>query len=310
LLELPLRRPALVPVASRATFALATLGVLGAIMTRSRADLDRDTLMAQQARNDWATPKSDDAVYFVTAAHENLRIAFLGDSHAEQYYPSVKHAVESLSAAPTVAFSTYGGCPFFPTYYPVRCRGAYRRGMQLASSPTVQRVVIASAWDMYAVDGDQGEDSRLSPEQMRESFDALEPDIARLRALGKEVVLIGPHPHADVADPELLAAHRRIGRFGTTAPTTFATSFPLSAFRERTRLVSEGLARLASRTGASLIDPATVLCPGGSCLTMDDHGTPIRKDSNHLRPFAAVRYLTYVPTLIALPAALAVRPTT
>ncbi|MDB4883002.1 MAG: acyltransferase [Gemmatimonadetes bacterium] len=306
LLELPIRRPALVPVAARASLALAAMGVLGAIITVSRADFDRDTLTAQQARNDWATPKSDDAVYFVTASHRDPRVAFLGDSHAEQYYPSVKHALESQSSPPTVAFSTLGGCPFFPTFFPARCREAYRRAMRLASSPSVQRVVIASAWDMYLANGDQGENCLLTPAQLRASFDALEPDVARLRALGKDVVLIGSHPHAETADPELLAAHRRISRFGTTAPTTFATSFPLSAFRERTKAVNENLERLAARTGARLIDPTDVLCPAGNCLTMDDHGTPLRKDSNHLRPFAAVRYLTYTPALVSLPGSVAV----
>jgi hypothetical protein len=34
---------------------------------------------------------------------------------------------------------------------------------------------------------------------------------------------------------------------------------------------------------------------------MDERGTPIRSDSYHLRTFAAVRYLTYVPALLTLP---------
>ena len=301
LLELPLRRRALFPVARRASLALAAMGVLGAITSVSRDDLDADTLKARQARNDWATPKSDNAVYFVTASHDEPRVAFLGDSHAEQYYPSVKHALEGMSAPPVVAFSTYGGCPFFPGYYPRRCREVYARSMRLASSPSVQRVVIASAWDMYAANGDQGETSHMGDAELRASFATLEVDVARLRALGKEVVVIGLHPHTERADPELLAAHRRLGRFGTTAPTTFASSFSLEEYRAHTRAVDESLARLAASTGATLIDPVTVLCPGGACLTMDDHGTPIRKDSNHLRPFAAVRYLTYVPALLSLP---------
>ena len=298
MLELPLRRPALFPVARRVTFAIAVVGILGAILTVTRDDLDRDTLKARQARNDWGTPKTE-SVYFVTATHGAPSIAFVGDSHAEQYYPSVKHEAELHPDGPTVAFSTFGGCPFFPTFLPRLCKGPHSRAMRLASSPTVRRVIIASAWDMYAENGDQGEQYELSAPELRASFAALEPDILRLRRLGKDVVLIGPHPHAEIADPELLAAHRRISAIGTIAPTRFASSFPLSAFRERTRVVNESLERLAARTGATLIDPASVLCPGGNCLTTDDHGTPIRKDSNHLRPFAAIRYLTYVHTLMS-----------
>ena len=307
LLELPLRRPAVSPVALRASFALAAAGALGAVTTLSRADLDHDTLLAQQARNDWATPKIVDAVYYVTATHGDPRIAFIGDSHAEQYYPSVKHETERRADAPTVAFSTYGGCPFLPTFYPVVCKKHYARALRLASSPSVQRVVIASAWDMYAANGDQGEQFELSDVALRESFAALEPDIVRLRALGKDVVILGPHPHAEIADPELLAAHRRISAIGTIAPATFAKSFALSAFRERTREIDQDLARLAAHTGARVIDPTDVLCPEGECFTTDDHGTPIRKDSNHLRPFAAVRYLTYVPALMTLEHSIAAR---
>jgi hypothetical protein len=206
-----------------------------------------------------------------------------------------------------VAFSTLGGCPFLPTFHPSFCAGAHARAMRLATLPTVRRVVIVSAWDMYADDGHQGEGDRMSSEALRAAFDSLEPEIVRLRAMGKDVVLVGPHPHAETADPELLAAHRRISRFGTIAPTTFAPSFPLAEWRERTRREREALERLAARTGASLIDPATVLCPAGACLTMDEEGTPIRKDSNHLRPFAAIRYLTYVRELMTFDRALAVR---
>ena len=299
LCELPLRRRAAGPVAVRASLALAATAMLGAVVLVPTSELDRDALIAEKARNDWATPKSQDAVYFVSASHTNPEIVFVGDSHTEQYYPAVKRAIEAQSPIPVVAFSTHGGCPFLPTYRVALCGAPYRRSMQLASLPSVRRVVITSAWDMYSTDGHPEEVFRMTPADMHRIFPLLMQDVMALRQRGKEVVIIGPHPYDERADPELLAAHTRLGRFGTRAPTRFAHSFPLSEFRQRTAMVRELLADLAAKTGAVAIDPAVALCPAGACLTMDAHGTPIRKDSNHLRPFAAIQYLTFVPALVA-----------
>lgn len=297
LLERPLKRPALPLVAWRAAYALAAMALLGGTMAISRADFDADALTAERARNDWATPKSPDAVYYLSRRHDEPRIVFLGDSHAEQYYPAVRAALPD-SLARAVAFSTHGGCPFLPTYLPASCGSAYARSMRLAAGPSVRRVIIASAWDMYSFDGHQGEAFQPSAGDLARVLPLLERDVRHLRALGKEVVLIGPHPHDGLADPELLAAHTRVGRFGLQAPSHFAPSFPLADFRRRTAAADTLLSRIAQATGAVVIDPAAVLCPGGSCLTMDEHRVPLRKDSNHLRPFAAIRYLTYVPALL------------
>jgi hypothetical protein len=274
--------------------------MLGGVLAISRTELDRNTLLAAEARNDWGTPTNTEAVYFASAVRSEPAIVFLGDSHAEQYYPAVKAALARQSPAPGVAFSTHRGCPLFSGYRPL-CDQVYARSIALAGSPSVRRVVIASAWERYLT-GDYPGIVRLSPARADEIFARLAADIVRLRALGKEVVVVGPHPSAEVADPELLAAHRRAGIIGIQEPTRFAPWFPLDDFRRRTIVVDRLLSQLVTRTGATLIDPSAVLCPAGRCMTTDGSGTPIRSDSYHLRTFAAVRYLTYVPALLALPA--------
>ena len=152
---------------------------------------------------------------------------------------------------------------------------------------------------MYSRDGNEGEAFRMTPADMQRIFPLLMQDVMVLRRLGKEVVIIGLHPYDERADPELLAAHTRLGRLGTRAPTQFAHSFPLAEFRQRTIMVRDLLADIVAKTGAVAIDPAAALCPAGACLTMDANGTPLRKDSNHLRPFAAIQYLPFVPALVA-----------
>ena len=297
-IELPLRRRPLMRAARRASLALAGTAMLGAVAVAwpvSNYGDDPDTLVAQAAHRDWQSPKSNDAVYYVSKKRGAPVIVFLGDSHMEQYYPTIEQLVEAEVPRPVVAFSTHGGCAFLPTVYARVCAGAYARGMKVASLPTVRRVVIASKWYEY----DFGDRGSTAPIDAPRVFGLLTQDIRTLRQLGKEVVIIASHPNAAEDDPELLAAHLRVGSLGTLAPTRFAKSFPLSEFEKRSALANGWLEKVATETGARLIDPAPYLCPSGVCRTMDENGKPLRTDAFHLRPFAVTRYLTYVPELVA-----------
>jgi peptidoglycan/LPS O-acetylase OafA/YrhL len=297
--ELPLRRPPLARVAKRASLALAGAAVFGVVAVAwpvSNYGDDPDTLVAREAHRDWHSPKSNDAVYFATKGPGGPVVVFLGDSHMEMYYPTIKHAAETQAPVPVVAFSTHGGCAILPTVYPEVCAGAYARAMKLAALPSVRRVVIASKWDMYGFD-DPGS---KTPIDARRVFGLLAHDIEKLRRLGKEVVIIAAHPNAPEGDPELLAAHLRIGLLGTRAPTRFAPSFPRAVFEKRAALANGWLRKVASETGARVIDPADFLCSAVACPTTDERGKPLRIDANHLRPFAVARYLTYVPALVVV----------
>jgi peptidoglycan/LPS O-acetylase OafA/YrhL len=297
--ELPLRQRALAPVAKRASLALAGTAMLGVVTLAwpvSNYGDDPDTLTAREAQRDWQSPKSNEAVYFATKGAGGPTIVFLGDSHMEQYYPTIKQMAEAQAPVPVVAFSTHGGCAILPTVYPEVCSGAYARAMKLAALPTVRRVVIASKWDMYHFD----DPTSKTPVDAQRVFGLLTHDIRKLRRLGKEVVIIASHPNAPEADPELLAAHLRIGFLGTRAPTRFAPSFPLAVFESHAALANGWVRKVASETGARVIDPAEFLCAAAACPTTDERGKPLRIDANHLRPFAVTRYLTYVPELVTL----------
>lgn len=297
--ELPLRHRSLVPIAKRASLALAGTAIVGALAVvwpASSYGDDPDTLIAREARRDWHSPKSNEAVYFATKGTGGPAIVFLGDSHMEMYYPTIKQAAEAQAPVPVIAFSTHGGCAVLPTVYSEVCAGAYARSMKLAALPSVRRVVIASKWDMYHFD----DPTSRSSVDARRVFGLLARDIRMLRRLGKEVVIIASHPNAPEADPELLAAHLRVGFLGTRAPTRFAPSFPLPVFQKHAALANGWLRKVASETGARVIDPAEFLCSGAICPTTDERGKPLRIDANHLRPFAVTRYLTYVPELVVL----------
>ncbi|MEP6731751.1 MAG: SGNH hydrolase domain-containing protein, partial [bacterium] len=235
-------------------------------------------------------------------------ILFVGDSHAEQYYPAVQHASESLEPAPSVMFSTKGGCPFLPDLDVRYCGDVYRRSLALAKSASVRRVVIASVWSGY-VDEHFGRDSggqtiltakssrKATVHDVEESFRTLAADIATLRSQGKDIVIIASHPGSMSADPARMVAPLRV-RFRAASVAAFASSFSAVDSKRGAAWMDGQLARVAQSTGATLIHPTDFLCPHDSCMTMDEHGAPLRIDAGHLRPFAVTRYMTFVPALL------------
>lgn len=311
LAEQPLRRRSDVTVVGgRLAFALGLTACLALAITLKPAPLrsgDQGTALAMAARRDWTTPLSPDVVFYASGSGAP-EILFVGDSHTEQYYPAVKQTAGAMVPVPTVAFSTRGGCPFLPLVNERSCAAVYRRSMAHASEPSVRRVVIAGAWPLY-VDEAFGRDSggatllrvdgrSATLPEVRRAFFALTKDVAGLRAMGKDVVIITSHPNLPSADPLLLAAPLRMGFVTSDRSSRFAP-FSLAEFRKTAAWVDEQLASVARESGARLIAPGDYLCANDVCPAADESGRPLRMDSGHFRPFAAIRYFTYVPSLLA-----------
>jgi len=58
--------------------------------------------------------------------------------------------------------------------------------------------------------------------------------------------------------------------------------------------INRDLRRIASASGARIIDPLATICPDGVCQVIDADGKPIYRDVTHLRPTyveSAVKYL-------------------
>lgn len=223
-------------------------------------------------------------------------IVILGDSHAEQYFLAFRAAALALSPVPTVAFNTRSGCPFLRPRPPSEY--ACHPSLDAASAPSVRVVVIGTDWTRYL----PSSQNQVATRETALMLANLRQDIQRLRALGKIVVIIGPHPTATTSDPALLTAPLWPLNGVLRSRPHFEPAFSLTEFRRTSAWVEDSLAAIARATSARLIMPADYQCHDDTCPAADSAGVPLWIDDNHLRPRAVARYLTYIPSVVALAA--------
>ena len=229
------------------------------------------------------------------------KVMLLGDSFAEQLYPRM---VDLAKANPDllVRVVTTGGCP------PIAGLNLMTPGAgcllfnevadREALSGHYEVVVIASIWAPYFRTDDElvekaakicGEvgGACLRPTSKADllamydaAFARLQTFVSRLEEAGTKVVIVAPTPfpadHSRDLPGEIV--RREFLRLGTTDLARIDTT----DFRARTSYVLAHLRAVASRTGATLIDPTLSLC-STSCPTVDAQGVPLMRDSAHLR---------------------------
>ncbi len=122
----------------------------------------------------------------------------------------------------------------------------------------------------------------------RARFEALVRSIAQSRRV--YIVLNMP------SGPELAPASMFTGsRLGEITPKPMdALRFDMTAFQGRMRDIDAALRSVARNSGATVIDPVASLCPNQQCPVLDDHGTPLYLDSNHLTRAYASRSARYI----------------
>ena len=313
-IERPIRRSKRLAVAAvRSALLLAVTAVFGFVMWRMpnvRLGADPQVIRAVTARTEWLVGDIDQGVRYATGSGGEAAIVFIGDSQGERYLPSVQHVAAALHPVPVVAFATKRACAFLPWLVDEACTQRYRSAFQLAMQPSVRRVVIVCAWSRY-VNARFGrlragstiltrpDGQMATPADVDSAFRLLAVDVASLVRQKKEVIFILSPPASPVADPALLANASRVPfQFATRSGVQFAPTFPLAPFALETQWIHGELAMVTRRTGARAIDPADFLCTNGRCLAQDEAGRPLRSDASHLRAFATLRYLTFVPSLL------------
>ena len=222
------------------------------------------------------------------------RVLVIGDSQAEQLAPRL--AGRAFGPGEGVTFVTRGGCPIMPgvSVSPrvARCAGWSAAAWELAEREPWSRIVLASGWTDYfdpkvdaaaglaCFEGSRGcvwpRDPRAYGRAEAAAFDALAARVARLRALGREVVIIGQNPTLEAADPHRL--YQEAFWNGVLAPPPVPTDDPPG-------LIAMSRARLgaiARASGAALVEPMDSLCPSGACPVADG-GRAIYKDHRHFR---------------------------
>lgn len=222
------------------------------------------------------------------------KVLFWGDSHAEQLLPAVQSLVEQgRHHGKQAIFHAHPGC------MPVR-NFAYRGGEQTcpeqneltrarAFAADVDVVVIASIWTTYFRENPYDPMSRptlcradvVGCPMIDVGADALAAvraqmvkDVGDLTAQGKTVILVAPVPQFDRDVPKYLADHAWSG-----VPVDLRLS--RAAHDDVVAAPTAMLRDVAAATGATVLDPADVLCASGSCVYEQD-AVSIYLDDNHL----------------------------
>ncbi len=288
--------------AAAATRGLESLRTAGASLAE-RAALAED----RRAQADWGYPAVCGGV--VRQGRLKLcrignpaarQVLVIGDSHAEQIAPRYAHAFDGKPGQ-GVTFVTAGGCMPIPGVGVRHQGGGCARwtdaAFNWAQTAGFRRVVIVSAWTVYfdpAPGAPLGSTCLANARDCEPAvwsspvllptieFERLGAAVARLQRRGIEVVLIGPAPQAEVADPRWL--YRRL--FWTHVLA--APAIPRADFERQSALPLDGLADVHGKTGATLVNPLDALCPQGLCPVMDGD-RDLFMDRWHYRSWAVTR---------------------
>ncbi|WP_088184465.1 acyltransferase family protein [Sphingobium sp. Z007] len=185
-----------------------------------------------------------------------------GDSHGVElaYALSLEAKVQGRS----LIERTTSSCPPVLGYEAkdARCAAANQAAFDaISADPRIRRIYLAAFW----ANGDFDDPAFVAK---------LDRSIAAIRALGRQVVLIGPVPPQPFDVPRRLAHLAQAGQLGE------ARGVDRTHVDARTVHLRALFARWRAR-GVALIDPVAALCPGGRCAIEHD-GQPLYFDSHHL----------------------------
>lgn len=286
--EQPIRRRpgALIPVGLMS--ATAVVGVMGALQhhgyvwSRLSAPMYRDI---SASTSDWGFPgdlvrdRSAVGLKVYRSGRGSNAVLFIGDSHAEQYWPRVARWLDNGARRP-IAIATWGGCPPIPGMSaPGRqreCSTFTDAALRLAKHRDVATVVFVGAWLLYFDHPGYevaGVGSTLSGAPGRgEALRRLAAVLSELKGAGKSVWLVAGSPVG--LAPTAGIERSLVGRVPVPA---------LDADRVKWSALQSALQAVAQRSGASFIDPLQWLCRNGVCPGRTVDGRPIYMDDSHLR---------------------------
>jgi peptidoglycan/LPS O-acetylase OafA/YrhL len=261
-----------------------------------------------QFPNDPTRAPAGSGILFSDIAGDTTRIVlFIGDSHAEQYWPRMSEATRLSKNDRHVRFVTRAGCAPLPYVErrgfdkrnrPFKCAEFARFAYGLAASPAVTTVVLAAWWEAHLDEfrylNRSGGGSLLESSPATDSaFAFLERDVARLRSMGKSVYIVLSNPTGDELDPAALLPSR-VPFLGKR----IELSVPRELVTRRARPAMDRLRKIGRTTGAIIIDPVEHLCSAAACPAVGADGLPIYKDNNHIRSRWVRANSTYIDAVL------------
>jgi peptidoglycan/LPS O-acetylase OafA/YrhL len=197
------------------------------------------------------------AMHLPTRNPADAEVVLLGNSHAQMYAP-VWESILAERGVNGLLVPLNGCLPTVQTNISPECLAAARANLaQVLKLPGARTVIIGLTW---------GSDvAGLLP--------AIDDLIERLRAAGKQVVLIGP-----IAEPGWDVASTISRRLAFGHPIDRPLTLPTSEFMRR---FGPAIAHFENRGDVRFVRPDRVQCPAELCFYVLD-GHSLFSDSNHL----------------------------
>lgn len=200
-------------------------------------------------------------------------VAVWADSHgAELAYALGQIAGGNHRAVAEVTYST---CPPSIGFRPAKivgCADHNERTLEaLFTDANVGTVVVAAHYEHY-----------LRHDDGPAFLAGLAKTASLLQAAGKRVVLVAPVPTYEYPVPQALGMRAFRGQ----DPLAFGQA--LAQHRQRAEAAAVAIDSIARQYGVTVVDPASVLCSGGQCIT-SDHLRVLYFDSHHLSLAGAER---------------------
>jgi peptidoglycan/LPS O-acetylase OafA/YrhL len=293
-------------VGAAALFTYAIIHTRG--FEAQRTTPSQQILLAQyrRAEADWTSDKacagrehSEAGLTVCRFGNSEARdVLVIGDSHGQQLEPRYAGLFLPHSGR-GITFAVKPGCLILPDVERaeagVGCRPYVEQALRLAQDGGYRRVVVIGAWQSYLDFHRTGE---LRPRlcfpngvncrayrgrkgvapAVDAAFVRLGEGLARARAKGTEVVLLGSFPYAADGGPRDAAKDL----FKTGAPST---RYSRAEFESWTTYSGDRLRRAAARAGGTYVEPLDYLCNEADCPLIED-GLYLYKDESHFRASA------------------------
>jgi len=288
-----LSRATLFRTAGALTAAFVAIGLAGhysgglpSRLPRVGADQPR-VLMHQHCMNREPTRIASGEVC-VLGAKSGAAPTFMlwGDSHAVALAPAIERA--AIRAGRAGILAGQAGClPFLGVERHDRhdfpCREFNEAVPKLLERyPDVRTVVLAGEWALYAEGSRFGQATRAPVLISRDGvdgnsrafYDGMARTVRFLSERNLKVVFVTQAPEIGWDVPSVLARSQAYDRPPPAPPS-------LDDYRTRQKKVTDIVAEISQRHPVRVVDIARILCPGKSCLTVQD-GQWLYIDSSHL----------------------------
>ncbi|MFM1956474.1 MAG: hypothetical protein RIR20_1294 [Pseudomonadota bacterium] len=253
--------------------------------------------------NGWGYPgklkKTNINGYYKLYVGKPIDVLFFGDSHAEHYSP-LSHDIDALGL--NVGFLSGGGCPPLPNLlddlHP-HCFSLFDKLNRVLDVETkIKTVIVGGCFNCYFIKqslstpnrGDNYNYYYLSGGEKHflrkgngkeEAIESLNNFLIDLSARYK-LIVIGDNPSSENFNPSIILSYIKSGDsdyFKTRHPLFTIGEFKVS----KEELILDGKLREITPSNATFLSIIDVVCPNGSCKSLDSNGLPIYIDENHMR---------------------------